>query len=229
MAVNNPFKMASFYITQAMQKLNITFLSHPQLHTQPHEATLLATHHSKPLSDLVKIMLKDSNNIIANALFKTLGHYRSHTQGSWSNGGKALVDILRQHTKINTAQVMLRDGAGLSRYNLCTPSQIAQLLQTIHNDPSLSRYILPALPIAGVDGTLANRMPSLRTTRAFRAKTGSMTGVSNLAGFLTVAHHQSLITVLMIHSFLPKVKEIRVWEDHLITKLTQNHSSPDDA
>ena len=223
MAVNNPFKIATFYITQALQKLHITSPYTPRLHFKPQGVTLLSTHRSEPLSRLVKSMLKDSNNIIANALFKTLGQHLFRTQGSWSNGSKALVNILKQDAGIDTSQVKLWDGAGLSRYNLCTPSQIGKLLQTIHNTPSLSQYILPALPIAGVDGTLASRMPALRTTQAFHAKTGSMTGVSNLVGFLTVAHHQTLITVLMIHSFLPKVKEIRAWEDHLITHLAKNH------
>jgi serine-type D-Ala-D-Ala carboxypeptidase/endopeptidase (penicillin-binding protein 4) len=225
-ALTNPFKVAELYVSQTLQQLGIQFYHSPQIHSKPQQAKLLSTHRSVPLNKLIKTMLKNSNNTIANALFKTLGQHMYHAPGSWNNGNKALLHILTQHTPINVSQIKFLDGAGLSRYNLCTPKQIALLLQFIEKNSMLKRYIIPALPIAGVDGTLANRMSSLPSTHSFRAKTGSMTGVSNLAGFLSTPHHKELILVLMVHSFIPKVKEIRGWEDRLITNLVKNHLLP---
>ena len=80
-------------------------------------------------------------------------------------------------------------------YNLITPKQVLKLLIAIHKNPILKRTILPALPIAGIDGTLSGRMHLLAKKRRLRAKTGTLTGVSNIAGYCNTQHHGKLMFV----------------------------------
>jgi serine-type D-Ala-D-Ala carboxypeptidase/endopeptidase (penicillin-binding protein 4) len=220
LAIRNPTLLASADINQDLKKLQISYNGTPKLAAVPASASLYSTHRSPYLSFLLQDMLKKSDNIVANALLKTLGHRLSKKPGSWDNGVDALKKILTNKTPINEQKLRLNDGAGLSRYNLTTPREVANLLQFIQKTPVLRRYIIPALPIAGKDGTLETRLKKLSKKTPFYAKTGSMTGVSNLAGYLQTKHQGKLIVVIMADRFSSKVKKMRKWEDRLILSLS---------
>jgi D-alanyl-D-alanine carboxypeptidase/D-alanyl-D-alanine-endopeptidase (penicillin-binding protein 4) len=169
----------------------------------PINSRLLAEHLSAPLKTVIVHLLKQSDNLYADALFKKLGEYYGHRSGSWQNGLQAELMILSHDVGINLSQLSLVDGSGLSQYNKVTPNDVSKMLYYIDHHSALRDNLIPALPIAGVDGTLAYRMPDLARGRLVHAKTGSMTGVSTLAGFVKTRTHGLLSFVIMINN-VPK-------------------------
>lgn len=165
----------------------------------PMDAQLVNQHFSAPLNVLIVHLLKKSDNLYADTLLKKMGQYFSRSKGSWQNGVEAMFPVLENRAGINPRHIRLVDGAGLSRYNAISPSDISRLLSFIHHTPVLRKNIVPALPIAGVDGTLAFRMAPLARGERCHAKTGSMTGVSSLAGFIKTDHYGELLFVIMIN------------------------------
>ena len=151
---------------------------------------LLTEHSSAPLNKLIDTMLLESDNLIADALLKQVGksYYKDagQTIGTFSNGTKAMGEILIS-LGVDLSDARLADGSGLSRYNLLTAHQLVQVLKLIYRDPILSSLIA-SLPKAGVSGTLKYRTQFTQEPLKNRitAKTGSMQGVANLAGYIRV-------------------------------------------
>lgn len=169
----------------------------------PMNSQLLAEHLSAPLKHVIVHLLKQSDNLYADALFKKMGEHYGHTPGSWQNGLAAVLMVLSRDVGINLNNIHLVDGSGLSQYNRVTPNDISQMLNYIDHNAMLHASLIPALPIAGVDGTLAYRMADLARGHLVHAKTGSMTGVSSLAGFVKTRTHGTLSFVIMINK-VPK-------------------------
>ena len=151
-----------------------------------HKKTLvrLKEHRSADLSELIMELLKESDNIIANALFKKLSSTTLARSGNWLDSEQQVKLLLKaQITGIKDAAIT--DGAGLSRYDRVQAKQLLQLLQSIYKDQALGRYIMRALPMAGKDGTLAKRFQDrLDKHTDIIAKTGGLTGVATLAGYM---------------------------------------------
>jgi serine-type D-Ala-D-Ala carboxypeptidase/endopeptidase (penicillin-binding protein 4) len=131
-------------------------------------------------------MLKNSDNLIADTLFKNLGAISFSQQGTWMNGATAVKIILSRYLQANLGRLMLVDGSGLSRDNLLTPAQLSALLYASYHH-SISRDFISSLPLAGVDGTLRAIGPPFNKTLLARmqAKTGSMSGVMALKAIYT--------------------------------------------
>jgi D-alanyl-D-alanine carboxypeptidase/D-alanyl-D-alanine-endopeptidase (penicillin-binding protein 4) len=142
--------------------------------------TMLAVHHSEPLSQLIKVMMKDSNNLYADCIFKKIASAVSGSQGSWKQGYHEL-KALMERIGINPQELVIMDGAGRSRYNLVSPSHIIILLQWAYKQPYFPHF-LESLSIAGTDGTLKERMKDL--SPCIRGKTGTLSGVSALCGYV---------------------------------------------
>ncbi|MFI9271026.1 D-alanyl-D-alanine carboxypeptidase/D-alanyl-D-alanine-endopeptidase [Kitasatospora sp. NPDC052896] len=149
-------------------------------------ATVVASHSSAALGELLAPLLKESNNGIAEHLAKELG-YHARGLGSWQNGLQAVADYLHG-LGIAPNAMRQRDGSGLTRYNAVTVRQMATLLRSAQSEPWFAAWY-DALPVAGVPepvgGTLADRMTGTAAAGNVRAKTGSMTGVYALAGYVT--------------------------------------------
>ena len=106
--------------------------------------------------------------------------------GTWQKGRDAVDEFLAEIMDEPPAHRFV-DGSGLSRYNLLNAELLTQLLVPIYRNFELMPEFLASLPIAGVDGTLGNRMQGISAEKVLRAKTGTLSGVSALAGYTTTA------------------------------------------
>ena len=219
LAIRNVFTVANKRIHQILLNHKLVLTGHISQGRTPLNAIVINTHLSPPLSQLIYRMLKDSDNLISNTLIKTMSLHRNRKQGDFKSGLKIMKRVLAPITGIRFHNTRIKDGAGLSAYNLITPNQVLKLLIAIKNNPILRKTILPALPIAGRDGTLADRMHILAKRRRLRAKTGTLTGVSNIAGYCRTKHHGKLMFVLMINQYITKAKPIRRWTNQYLTTL----------
>ena len=204
LAVRDMVRYAKVEITNLLKQRGIHYKGKVTLHRTPENPVPLVVHASKPISKLIHHMLKRSDNLYTNALFKAIGENYYGTSGSWQNGLRALESILKIPTGINFQKSLLTDGAGLSRYNLISPHQLVKLLYFVYHNSRVKPALYAALPVAGVDGTLVGRMYSLGRSRRVHAKTGSMTGVSALSGYVITKHHGVVGFAMMFNDFVGK-------------------------
>lgn len=154
---------------------------------------------SAPLAELLEQALQRSDNLIADLLLKTLSAQAGQS-GSFARGVRALKQTILQHTGVDLHLAALSDGSGLSRDNLVQADQLAGLLRWLHTHPELHSY--QSLPISGTSGTLkyraSTRQPPLKG--AITAKTGTVNGSRNLAGYIDTASGERYLFVLLLSS-----------------------------
>ncbi len=141
----------------------------------------LHIHHSPPLADLISVCMKNSQNLYAEHLIKTLG-WVEYGKGSWETGTLAVKDILFQHG-CNIDSLYIADGSGLSRENRVNAAAVANVLRVMRQSKH-ARIFNDVLPLAGVDGTLKLRMRNTAATGTVSAKTGTLNGTRALSGFI---------------------------------------------
>ena len=151
---------------------------------------LLAEHQSPPLIRALEIINKKSQNLHAEMLLRTLG---AEFKGSGTNeAGLQVVKEFLVDSGIESERIKLNDGCGLSRENLVTPRFQTSLLNFLSQ-----RYYFDlfrnTLAISGTDGTLKNRMSALDVRGSIHAKTGTLNGVTTLAGYMTTKSGRNLI------------------------------------
>lgn len=204
-----------------LNRLSINVFGSVTFGSAPENLSLVGQHASKPLRLLINDMLKKSDNVIAGALFKKLGQLYSHQPGSWENGSLAVSQILSKQAGVNISGLRILDGSGLSPDNLTTPAQLMQVLDFAYHHYPTSFEFISALPIAGVDGTLKNRMANI--ARKVRAKTGTISGVISLAGYVVSGDKEPLAFVIMINGNKGMGWSYKSLEDRIATALTHYH------
>ncbi|HOJ59986.1 MAG TPA: D-alanyl-D-alanine carboxypeptidase/D-alanyl-D-alanine-endopeptidase [bacterium] len=158
---------------------------------------LLHVHESPPLSALVNVCLKNSQNLYAEHLLKTLG-YHDYGTGSWEMGVLAMKDILNEHG-CNLDSQFIADGSGLSRENRLSAQSLIQVLRVISNSPYKDLF-QEALPRSGVDGTLKRRLNGPSTNGRIFAKTGTLNGVRSLSGYLNAKSGKTYVFSMLGNS-----------------------------
>ncbi len=202
-AIQNGASYAGAILKSELQNAGIDYSGHLVRQTQPTPpATVLAKTESAPLHTLLHTMLKNSDNLIADTVFRTIGHQRFGVPGTWRAGSDAVRQILRQQGNIDLGNSIQVDGSGLSRHDLISPATMMQVLQYIaQNDQKLD--FISMLPLAGHDGTLLYRggLHEAGVDGKVSAKTGSLQGVYNLAGFMTTASGQRVAFVQYLSGY----------------------------
>lgn len=201
-AYQNPQLMIIQLVKDILKQQNITFKGKILFNTSPLENPTIITHKSKTLDLLVKEMLKNSNNIIADNLIKTIGAYYYNTQGTFTNGTKALGELL-DNIDIDSRQMRMMDGSGGSRYNLISPDQLVKLNKLAFYNTNISSYFYNSLLIPGVDESL-KYLDELKLSGKIHAKTGSMSGVFNLSGYLEKDSGRTLVFAIMINGIISR-------------------------
>jgi D-alanyl-D-alanine carboxypeptidase/D-alanyl-D-alanine-endopeptidase (penicillin-binding protein 4) len=148
----------------------------------PEGLRVLAAHDSPPLAEIVKAINKPSQNLHTELLLRLLAA-RVKGEGSVAAGHEALKDFLRR-IGVSPEPGELQDASGLSRSDLLQPHEVVNLLVAMDTHPRAQAF-RDSLPVAGVDGTLKNRMKGTPAERRIVAKTGSMRHVSAMAGYAT--------------------------------------------
>lgn len=218
MAVKNPHTYIQSAILFTLLKNQISGAPKISFEKITNPPKLIATAASPPLKVLITTMLKDSDNLIANTLFKTLGALATHEPGSWQNGSAAVHNILNQSSQLVLPNNVLIDGAGGSRYNFVTPDHIMTLLQHAYKS-AYAPIFISALPVSGIDGTLKERMKDPKTLNRVRAKTGSEKAAVSLSGYLITQRKHLLIFTILINGFIESPAKYRVLEDQICTAL----------
>ncbi|QLB21438.1 serine-type D-Ala-D-Ala carboxypeptidase [Vespertiliibacter pulmonis] len=201
-AVQDPTAYGASMIQAKLKHSGIKFSGQVQVATKPQTGLLLAEHYSVPLSDLVKKMMKKSDNQIADTLFRTIANQKYKRSASFPLASQALRDILKKQANIDLANGVIVDGSGLSRHNLVNAQTMLDALVFIaKNEEQL--HLFETFPIAGVDGTLSGRGSVITAPLANNliAKTGALKGVYNLAGFMSNVRGERIAFVEFINGY----------------------------
>ncbi|ONI82847.1 D-alanyl-D-alanine carboxypeptidase/D-alanyl-D-alanine-endopeptidase [Actinosynnema sp. ALI-1.44] len=186
----------------------------------PVGAQLVTERTSMPLSQLLVPFMKLSNNMHAEILVKSIGRAVSGT-GTW-DAGLAAVGQRLTGLGVPAGKTYLADGSGLSRMNQISPEQVAALLRAVRAKPWFTAWY-DSLPIAGVadrmvGGTLRSRMAGTAAAGNVHAKTGSLTGVSALSGYVTSADGQQLAFSMISNNLLTSARRV---EDAVAVRLAE--------
>ncbi|HEY4777524.1 MAG TPA: D-alanyl-D-alanine carboxypeptidase/D-alanyl-D-alanine-endopeptidase [Candidatus Acidoferrales bacterium] len=151
---------------------------------------ILADHVSPPLLESIGVTNKVSQNLHAELFLRTVA--REKTGIGSTDAGLWVEQNFLKALGIEEGEVVLSDGSGLSRDDLVTPRAVIQLLRYISQQPWGADYIA-TFPIAGVDGTLENRMKDTAASGRILAKTGSLEHVRAMSGYATTVHGEHLV------------------------------------
>lgn len=221
-AITDPVQYAKAVIRARLRQQGIVLRGQIITGTTPQDAKILYTHTSIPLSQLLGIVLKYSNNLYANAITKALGR-KYYGVGSFKAGVNAINAILQQHIGKDFTQPRLEDGAGESVYNLITPQQTIQLLRYMYHS-KLWPYYRNALATSGGVGTLEYRMQEGILRDHVIGKTGTMSGmgVSSLSGYILRPKHSPILFAIYVNNFLSTTRQqIRDTQDQIVLAASQ--------
>ena len=176
----------------------------------------LFTWQSIPLRDLMPFFEKPSQNQIGEALLRTLGGELRRVASV--DSGRAVIKETLTSWGIPEDAYVYVDGSGLSRYNYVAPDAIGQVLVSIARHPDFDVFY-QALPIAGVDGTIANRLRGTAAQGNAHAKTGSISNARSLSGYVTTADGERLVFVLLCNHFTVGNRIVERVQDHVVERL----------
>jgi D-alanyl-D-alanine carboxypeptidase/D-alanyl-D-alanine-endopeptidase (penicillin-binding protein 4) len=167
-----------------------------RVETAPSDARLLLTFDSLTLGEIVRLTNKYSSNLMARHLLLTIGAERYGGPATVEKGNAAIAEWGRLRG-IALPGLELDNGSGLSRTAQISAAAMANVLRAAYRSPYAPEF-LASLPLAGIDGTLRNRMQS-SPAGAVRLKTGHIDGVSGVAGYVTGASGKTYVLVCLIN------------------------------
>jgi serine-type D-Ala-D-Ala carboxypeptidase/endopeptidase (penicillin-binding protein 4) len=179
--VDNPARAAGIAFRDALRAVGVRVLGGVRGGRTPAHATRLGSVRSPALARLVRLLNKRSDNFYAEMLLKHLGA-KFRRAGTTSRGSRVVRGVLRRRG-VPLSGVRIVDGSGLSVRDRLTARAIAAILISAWSDPALRRTWIRSLPVAGVDGTLEDRMRREPAYRTVRAKTGTTGTASSLSGY----------------------------------------------
>jgi D-alanyl-D-alanine carboxypeptidase/D-alanyl-D-alanine-endopeptidase (penicillin-binding protein 4) len=207
---------AASRLLSALNAVGITVLGGIGQSAAPAATTLVATR-THDLADVLVPMMKRSDNWYAESLFYQIAHQQGG-RGAGVKPARSYIDRLVTRAGADQKLIHVADGSGLSLYNYVTPDMEVQLLRYAAKKPEIIEKLLPSLPVAGVDGTLKSRMKGTKAQGNEQAKTGTVTGVSALAGYCTAANGHRLCFSI-INMGIPKAKVGRDFQDRVCALL----------
>lgn len=162
---------------------------------------------SRTVEQLLVRMMKQSDNLYAEALYAVAG-------------GRTAVESQARQMGLDGAALNVADGSGLSLYNYVTADALVAFLREAARDPRLFDALYHAMPSAGVDGTLSRRMKGTRAYANVHAKTGTVKGVSSLAGYVMTGNHH-LCAFAIISNGTLRPAQARELQDRLCVMLAE--------
>ena len=183
--------------------------------------TEIAAVESAPLSELIKETNTNSNNLFAEALLRTLAVKQPLKENQTTvNAGLEVLQTALTQMGVDPKSYKLDDGSGLSRKNLISPQALVQLLQGVARS-RFAKVYFNSLPVAGKTGTLKYRLRNTPAEGIVIAKTGTMTGVVSLAGYVNAPNYEPVVFSIMVNQTEQPIKTVRQAIDQIVVMLTQ--------
>lgn len=176
-------------LVQALEDAGIVLIGERGDKTCPRNAKELCVR-THTIEQILQRMMKESDNLYAESMFYQLG--LTNGRPATARKAKSVTEALLKKIGLADRPHRFADGSGLSLYNYVSAEIEVAFLRYAYNNTDIYAYLYPALPIAAKDGTLEKRMHKTAAAGNVHAKTGTLTGISSLAGYCTAANGHEL-------------------------------------
>ena len=177
----------------------------------PNNAKLICTR-THGLVEVMEPMMKESNNSMAESVFYQIGAQKQRP--STRRLSAEYVRELIEKLGLQPSDYQIADGSGLSLYNYATPELLTAMLRFAYDHDDVYKHLLYTLPIASEDGTLEHRMADTPAAGNVQAKTGTVEGISTLAGYCTASNGHRLCFAIM-NQGLRRMSDGRDFQDEV--------------
>ena len=177
---------------------------------------------TRKFGDIINNLNKTSDNLSAEMTLYALANNYSGKPAK-ADSGIQFVNILIDSLGLNHNDYRIVDGSGVSHYNVVSTELLVNLLKYFYDKkPKLYNVLYNSFPTAGIDGTLENRMLKTSAQNNVRAKTGSLTGVSALSGYVTTRNKHLLAFSILMQNYVGKSKTSREVQDEICRILAES-------
>lgn len=180
----------------------------------------LYIHYSEPLSEIIKETNVNSNNLYAEALFRYLGT-RYTLPGTIHNSQDLLRDYWRRRG-VAVQNAIIKDGCGLAPQDAVSAKAFVQLLTVMRNSPNAD-YWMASLPVSGKTGTLTSLCPGTPLEGRIHAKSGTIAGTKNFAGYIDMPNGDTWVFAILINSAPGKARNIQHVIQQYLLDVYKNH------
>jgi D-alanyl-D-alanine carboxypeptidase/D-alanyl-D-alanine-endopeptidase (penicillin-binding protein 4) len=220
LAVRDPARQAAARFARALEAkgIRVTGGIATAREPLPAGARVLAAHESRTVAEMVRVVNKESQNLHAEMLLRLVG-LKQKGEGSEARGHEAVVAFLDRlgvpHDGWN-----LVDGSGLARTDLVTPRGLVALLAAMDRHPAAAAF-RDSLPVAGRDGTLEKRMRGTAAEGNVTAKTGTLSLVNALAGYVATPRGERLAFAVIVNNHAARSREALTSIDAIVVALAR--------
>lgn len=175
----------------------------------------------RSFGEIIINLNKDSDNLSAEMTLRALSLERYDKPAS-AKKGIQVIDSLIARTELNYKNYKIVDGSGVSHYNLVTPELLIEILKYMYyKSPENYKILKESFPIAGVDGSLENRMKKNQAFENVYAKTGTLSGVSTLSGYLVSANKHYIAFSIFVQNYIGSSRVARGYQDRICRFLSE--------
>lgn len=219
-ADNPPLFLANI-LYEKLEKKGIEITGSPKA-AQVTKGTYLISETVTKLESVVEKANKESDNFLAELIFKTLGAEYCGCSGNSFYALQAVNDFM-ERKNINAENVLLVDGSGISRQNRLTANAVTELLTAMYYDEENFNVFYSSLAFAGVDGTLEERLTGFGLKNNFHGKTGTLNGVSALSGYFTTRNGKNVIVSILMNFYKHGAEYWREVQDEIIVRVSTDY------
>lgn len=225
--VDNPTRYTTETLRYFLNKVGIEVRGATQVSQQLASSYYLYQHQSEPLSLILKELNTYSNNLTAEHVLKTIAAkaYKTEKPASHADALKLVYAFLRQ-ANISTRGLRITDGSGLSRQNRFTARAMTRLLRYMYPRFDIGPDFLSSLRVMGARGAHSRRLKNSPAKGQVRAKTGSLRGVSTLAGYLPDQNGKLYAFAFLLNNNRCGYSGADRIEDKIIQAVFESHSAP---
>jgi len=226
LSMNEPTLFVCSLFKQLLERSGVKVRGGIMRGIKPQQATLIATHVSPPLSEVIHILLKPSDNFMAECVLKTLGKVVKG-RGAFDAG----IEVEKEWLKsigADLSQIYISDSSGESRRNLISPHNLVVLLTRMYHT-KYYEILANSLPIAGVDSHLKNRMLNTPAVNNVKAKTGYIERQCSLSGYVKTLAGENMAVSVIQNNHLCSLEEAYVMQDTIFTAVSEITTRTDAA
>ncbi|MFH1195320.1 MAG: D-alanyl-D-alanine carboxypeptidase/D-alanyl-D-alanine-endopeptidase [bacterium] len=212
--LTRPAEYFMHLVCQLFEEEGIDFGGEINYAATPREAVMLSKN-ERPYKEIITALNKNSNNLNAEMTLRALASKHFCKPASAENGLK-MIDSLVTLIGLNPEYYSFADGSGISSYNLISTELLLEILKNFYfHHPELYKILFESFPVAGIDGTLANRMKDCACIGNVHAKTGTKSVASSLSGYLNSKNDHNIVFSIIFENFLEEVNTARKIQDEI--------------
>lgn len=219
----NVLDPSEYFLTlfsEVLDSNNIKASGTIEIKNLPQETNLLYSFKRK-YSDIIENLNKTSDNLSAEMTLYALANKYSGKPAT-ADSGIQFTNLLIDSIGLNHKDYRLVDGSGVSHYNNVSAELLVNVLKYFYDEqPDLYELLYNSFPVAGIDGTLENRMRKTAAANNVHAKTGTLTGVSCISGYLTTKKNHTIAFSIMMQNYIGSSVKAKELQDEICKILSE--------